>query len=133
MADIPVVNRAKAIAYLKDLITAELQKLDISEERLGWMMGGLSQGTINKLRKGKFLNMPDFDTLEAIAFYYGKSMSEFMALLESEACESLENFPNQRVVMQTLYNTDSLELLADFSATSTAILKSKVMQGEVGN
>ena len=42
-AKIPLIDRTVAIKHLSKLITNELDSLQISEQKLGWLMGGLSQ------------------------------------------------------------------------------------------
>ena len=127
-AKIPLIDRTVAIKHLSKLITNELDSLQISEQKLGWLMGGLSQGTINKLRQGKFNNIPDFDTLEAIAIYYGQSYSQFMANLERVCPKQMVMKQSSRYILGAIYHIDDVATLAEIADISTTLLKVKLLQ-----
>ncbi|MGL4622454.1 MAG: hypothetical protein ACRCZS_25915, partial [Chroococcidiopsis sp.] len=80
-------NAIKAIALI---VLAELEKKTVSSQsRLGYLMQ-VSQGTISKLvQPEKFNNIPDINTLEAIAIYRNQKLWEFIKELEEEKAIAL--------------------------------------------
>ncbi len=128
MANIDLIDRPSAIKYISELITNELERNQISEQRLGSMMGGLSQGTINKLRQGKFNNIPDFDTLEAIAVYFGQSYSQFMANLEQQCLRPMTQQQSEKHLIGAVYQVEDVVILAEIANAATSLLKVKLLQ-----
>ncbi len=128
LANINLIDRPSAIKYISELIVNELERNQISEQRLGWMMGGLSQGTINKLRQGKFNNIPDFDTLEAIALYLGMSLSKFIAQLEKECFKPLTQKQSEKQLLSAIYQVEDVTTLAEVAAAANSLLKVKLLQ-----
>lgn len=117
------IDKQKTIAYLSKIITEELIKLDISEKRLGWLMGGLSQGTINKLRQGKFRNIPDYDTLAAVANYFGKKYYVFFKEISEQNCSDVDDQAMDLFALNRIHQTNSRMMLAEMASTAATQLR----------
>lgn len=104
-------NAIKAIALI---VLAELEKKTVSSQsRLGYLMQ-VSQGTISKLvQPEKFNNIPDINTLEAIAIYRNQKLWEFIKELEEEKAIALtpEQIKNQAIAK--ILEIDDPKLLAE--------------------
>lgn len=131
--DIPNIDRERAIAFIKKLINQELETKQISEQTLGWRMGRLSQATINKLRLGKFNNIPNFDTLEAIALYFGKTLSEFIALLENECPKKPNAEVKSQLLVNLIHHVEDIKVLAEIADVATSMLKTRMIQQKKEN
>lgn len=125
------LNYPNAIALIADIILAELAKDTISSQaRLGYLMQ-VSQGTISKLvQTEKFNNIPDLNTLEAIAIYRNQKLWEFIKELEEESAIALtpEQIKNQAIAK--ILEIDDPKLLAEVNKMLAEQLAKRVKSNE---
>lgn len=125
------LNYPNAIALIAEIILAELAKETISSQaRLGYLMQ-VSQGTISKLIQiEKFNNIPDLNTLEAIAIYRNQKLWEFIKELEEDKAIALtpEQIKNQAIAL--ILQLDDPQLLAEVNKMLAEQLIKKVTSKE---